>query len=83
MKRIALVVLSLGVLATAAAAAPPKPAPAPQRVKNVAIEAEDVKGEIVLPSVEQLSGRKPAARDGLIRPRADFVREIVRSAEDL
>jgi hypothetical protein len=65
---------------------PPKGAadkPAQQRVKNYDFDADDVDGELVKPEGEFLNARKFAEHGSLIRVRADFIREIVKSAEDL
>jgi hypothetical protein len=83
MKRFAVAAISLGLLTSVAAAATPAPAPTPQRVKNVAIEAEELKGEVPVPHMEQIVGRKPTEQGSLIRARTDFVYEIVKSAENL
>jgi hypothetical protein len=54
-----------------------------QRVKNVAIEEEQLSGELPRPMLDRATGRNPASQDSLIAPRTDFVREIVKSARDL
>lgn len=54
-----------------------------QRVKNVAIEEEQLSGELPRPMLDRATGRNPATQDSLIAPRTDFVREIVKSARDL
>ena len=53
------------------------------RVKNYDFDADDVDGELVKPEGEFLNARKFAEHGSLIRVRADFIREIVKSAEDL
>jgi hypothetical protein len=66
--------------------APPKgdtDKPAQQRVKNYDFDADVIDGELVKPEGEFLNARKFAEHGSLIRVRADFIREIVKSAEDL
>ena len=53
-----------------------------QRVKNVEIEAEKLVGELPRPILDRGTGRGTVAHDELIRPPADFVREIVTSAQE-
>lgn len=57
--------------------------PAAQRVKNYDFDADLVEGELVKPEGEFLNARKFAEHGSLIKVRADFIREIVKSAEDL
>jgi hypothetical protein len=57
--------------------------PAQQRVKNYDFDADVIDGELVKPEGEFLNARKFAEHGSLIRVRADFIREIVKSAEDL
>ena len=72
------------------AAARPRPAPtaagttaAAPKVKNYDFDADFIDGELVRPEGEFLNARKPAEHGSLIRVRTDFIREIVKSAEDL
>ena len=68
------------------AAAPAKTeggAPAAPRVKNYDFDADLIDGELVKPEGEFLNARKFAVHGSLIRVRTDFIREIVKSAEDL
>jgi len=67
----------------AAAPAVAPSAPAGQRVKNYDFDADIIDGELVKPEGEFLAARKFAEHGSLIRVRADFIREIVKSAEDL
>src|SRR5262245_24365686 len=69
--------------ATAKPAAGETSAPAGQRVKNYDFDADIIDGELVKPEGEFLAARKFAEHGSLIRVRADFIREIVKSAEDL
>jgi len=57
--------------------------PAAQRVKNYDFDADLVEGELVRPDGEIRTARKFAEHGSLIKVRADFVPEIVKSAEDL
>ena len=66
-----------------AAAAADTSAPAGQRVKNYDFDADVIDGELVKPEGDWLAPRKFAEHGSLIRIRADFVREIVKSAEDM
>jgi hypothetical protein len=53
------------------------------RVKNFDFDADVIDGELVKPEGEFLNARKFAEHGSLIKVRADFIREIVKSAEDL
>jgi hypothetical protein len=66
------------------AAPPPGPASnAPPRVRNYDFDADFIDGELVRPEGEFLAARRTAEHGSLIRVRQDFIREIVKSAEDL
>ncbi len=65
------------------AAGAPAAAGAPTRVHNYDFEADNIDGELVKPEGEFMSARKAAEHGSLIRIRTDFIREIVKSAEDL
>ena len=86
---LAAAVLAVGVTADAQQKdkkAPPRAdatQPAAQRVKNYDFDADLVEGELVKPEGEFLNARKFAEHGSLIKVRADFIREIVKSAEDL
>ncbi len=58
-------------------------APAGQRVKNYDFDADVIDGELVRPTGEFLPSRTFAEHGSLIRIRTDFIREIVKSAEDM
>ncbi len=97
MKRILLATVLVLALPGAALAQkdtkkPQKPAPAPTatttsaagpRVHNYDFDADLIDGELVKPEGEFLAARKFAEHGSLIRVRADFIREIVKSAEDM
>ena len=57
--------------------------PVQPRVKNVEIEAENLKGELVTPIGDMFVVRRQAEHGSLIRLRADFLPEVVKSAENL
>ena len=96
MKRICLGFLALALMGGVAAAQtrpqprPAKPAaggttgaaPAP-RVRNYDFDADFIDGELVRPEGEFLNARRTAEHGSLIKVRTDFIREIVKSAEDL
>src|SRR5262245_10811907 len=98
MKRL-MIAAMLIVSATAGVAfAQDKPAPAPKagaakvgaatttaapRVRNYDFDADFIDGELVRPEGEFLKGRGKTEHGSLIKIRPDFVREIVKSAEDL
>ena len=65
-----------------AAAAPGATTAAP-RVRNYDFDADFIDGELVRPEGEFLPGRRTAEHGSLIRVRENFIREIVKSAEDL
>ena len=51
--------------------------------KKFDFEADEVTGELIKPEGSDISARKFAEHTSLIRVRQDFIREIVKSAEDL
>ena len=53
------------------------------RVKTYDFSGDDIDGDLVKPDGEFLDTRKFATHTSLIRIRKDFIREIVKSAEDL
>jgi len=88
------VVLALGLLSLSGVASAQqkdkKPAaksdssqPAQPRVKNYDFDADEINGELVKPEGEFLKARTFPEHGSLIRVRSDFLREIVKSAEDL
>ena len=66
----------------AAGGGPTTSTPAP-RVRNYDFDADFIDGELVRPEGEFLSTRRTAEHGSLIKVRTDFIREIVKSAEDL
>ena len=83
MKRIALaatVVLGLSTLAVPAMAQQKKDE---KKVKTYDFSGDEIDGELVKPDGDFLDTRKFASHTSLIRIRKDFIKEIVKSAEDL
>ena len=65
-----------------ARAAAPK-AEEPKKVRNYDFTGDEIDGELVKPDGDFLDTRKFASHTSLIRLRKDFIKEIVKSAEDL
>jgi hypothetical protein len=93
---LALGMLSVGGMASAQQAKPaPRPAAKPAggqgsatttaapRVRNYDFDADFIDGELVRPDGELLSARGKVEHGSLIKVRDNFIREIVKSAEDL
>jgi hypothetical protein len=53
------------------------------KTKSYDFSADNIEGELVKPDGEMVKERKYAEHTSLIRVRADFIREIVKSAEEL
>jgi hypothetical protein len=53
------------------------------KVKNYDFDADDIDGELIKPEGEFVKVRKFAEHRSLIRVRQDFIKEIVKSAENL
>ena len=53
------------------------------RVKTYDFSGDEIDGDLVKPDGEFVDTRKFATHTSLIRIRKDFIREIVKSAEDL
>lgn len=53
------------------------------KVKTFDFSGDDIDGELVKPDGEFVDPRKFASHTNLIRIRKDFIKEIVKSAEDL
>lgn len=85
MKRTALVTVVLGCCAFAtSAAAQDKPKKAENKpAKSYDFTGDEIDGELVKPDGEFLDTRKFASHTSLIRIRKDFIKEIVKSAENL
>ncbi|HYU16748.1 MAG TPA: hypothetical protein VEL05_11770 [Candidatus Acidoferrum sp.] len=55
----------------------------PKKVKSYDFTGDEIDGELVKPDGDFLDTRKFASHTSLIRLRKDFIKEIVKSAEDL
>lgn len=55
----------------------------PKKVKTYDFTGDEIDGELVKPDGDFLDTRKFANHSSLIRLRKDFIKEIVKSAEDL
>ena len=64
-------------------AKPAKAGEEPKKVKNYDFTGDEIDGELVKPDGDFLDTRKFASHTSLIRLRKDFIKEIVKSAEDL
>ncbi len=53
------------------------------KVKTFDFSGDDIDGELVKPDGEFVDPRQFASHTNLIRIRKDFIREIIKSAEDL
>ena len=83
MKRLAIsaVALLLGVALAAPAYAQPKDKP--KKVKTYDFSGDDLEGDLIKPDGDFIDTRKFAKHTSLIRIRKDFIKEILKSAEDL
>jgi hypothetical protein len=54
-----------------------------KKVKNYDFTGDEIDGELVKPDTDFIDTRKFASHTSLIRLRKDFIKEIVKSAEDL
>lgn len=54
-----------------------------QKVKNYDFSGDNIEGELIKPDGEMVNTRKFAEHTSLIRVRTDFIKEIVKSAEDI
>jgi hypothetical protein len=76
-----LVVLAMVLGANAAFAAPPEEAP--KKDKEFKFDTDEVTVDVLKPDPSMFEVLRQKARQSLIPIRLDFVKEIVRSAEDL
>jgi hypothetical protein len=65
------------------AKAKPAKADEPKKVKNYDFTGDEIDGDLVKPDGDFLDTRKFASHTSLIRLRKDFIKEIVKSAEDI
>jgi len=62
---------------------PPPAGGGGDKVKNYDFTGDNIEGELIKPDGEMVNAKKVAEHTSLIRVRADFIREIVKSAENL
>jgi len=55
----------------------------PKKVKTYDFSGDDIDGDLVKPDGDFIDPRKFANHTNLIRIRKDFIKEIIKSAEDL
>ena len=79
---LAVAVPSIAFAQTKKGAAAPKPAAGGVKVKQYDFSGDTIDGELVKPEGEFVNTRTFAEHTSLIRVRQDFIREIVKSAED-
>jgi hypothetical protein len=53
------------------------------KVKNYDFSGDNIEGELIKPDGEMVNSRKFAEHTSLIRVRQDFIKEIVKSADNL
>ena len=80
---VALLSLSLPAFAGEPGKTATKDAPATQRVRNFDFDADELKGEIPGPALEDIRVRLDPRMGTLIHPRADFTREILRTVDQM
>ena len=54
-----------------------------KKVKSYDFDGDDIDGDLVKPDGEFVDTRRFASHSSLIRIRADFIREVLKSAENL
>ena len=70
-------------LAQKKGAAKPAAADAGGKTKNYDFSGDNIEGELIKPDGEMVNTRKFAEHTSLIRVRQDFIKEIVKSADNL
>lgn len=84
MKRTAIATVVISLFAfVPAAMAQDKGKKDEKKVKTYDFSGDEIDGELVKPDGDFLDTRKFASHTSLIRIRKDFIKEIVKSAEDL
>jgi len=85
MRKLALVLFTLSLLTGLAAADDKKPAPAPAagKVKTYDFSGDTIEGDLVKPEGSTVDARDFAKHSSLITIRKEFIKEIIKSAEDL
>ena len=76
---LAVAVFSVSLAAPAVA----QDAPPPKKVKSYDFSGDDLEGDLIKPDGDFIDTRKFASHTSLIRIRKDFIKEILKSAEDL
>lgn len=79
-------VFGLGILASGGVAVAQKNAKGGagyEKVKTYDFSGDEIEGDLIKPDIEDINTRKGAVHSSLIKIRLDFIREIVKSAEDL
>lgn len=84
MRKLALTLLSLALFTGLAAADDKKPAPATAgKVKTYDFSGDTIEGDLVKPEGSTVDARDFAKHSSLITIRKEFIKEIIKSAEDL
>ena len=93
MRKLALTLFSLVMLTGLAVADDAKPAPAPKaapansggngKVKTYDFSGDTIEGDLVKPEGSTVDARDFAKHSSLITIRTEFIKEIIKSAEDL
>ncbi len=87
MRKLVLVIATLGLMVGSAAAddkkAPPAPAGGNGKVKVYDFSGDTIEGDLIKPEGSTVDARDFAKHSSLIRIRTNFIPEIVKSAEDL
>jgi hypothetical protein len=83
MKRTAIATVALLGLFAGTAMAQKKDKAEEKKVKSYDFSGDEIDGELVKPDGDFLDTRKFSSHTSLIRIRKDFIKEIVKSAEDL
>jgi cytochrome oxidase Cu insertion factor (SCO1/SenC/PrrC family) len=63
--------------------AKPAAADSGNKVKNYDFSGDNIEGELIKPDGEMVNSRKFAEHTSLIRVRQDFIKEIVKSADNI
>lgn len=84
MKRVGIAALfATAVLVFALPAAHAQEKQDPKKAKTYDFTGDDIDGELVKPDGDFIDPRQFASHTSLIKVRRDFIKEIVKSAEDL
>jgi len=83
MKRLAISALAMFIAAAVASPALAQKKDEKQKVKTYDFSGDDLEGDLIKPDGDFIDTRKFASHTSLIRIRKDFIKEILKSAEDL